>query len=282
MAFRIRTVKGELVRDNGTQMVRWDTSRAEWVVYCRERRRHFRGFLSVGNAQDFCDGKTRRAILVSCAATKLDRPAPAADLYTSPLFRKARSYAEASGHPWFVLSARHGLVEPTTVLEPYDTNLTDLKPDERTFWADQVTRALYHRGFGGWGVFEIHAGDTYARPLRHALGPIALDILEPLAGLGIGQRLRWYAARRTGPPPPGAGRTWHSPPRRGPSAACGASARRRSRPGRTGAKSRRSGSTRRSRRTRTRPSGVRPSPASCPGTARRTVPRTGGLPSSAG
>lgn len=69
MALRIRTVKGEQVRDNGTQTVRWDTGRAEWVVYCRERRRHFRGFLSVGNAQDFCDGKTRRVILVSCAAT---------------------------------------------------------------------------------------------------------------------------------------------------------------------------------------------------------------------
>src|SRR5262249_3487912 len=101
MGFRIRTPKGGEGRGNGTQTVRRDTGRAEWVVYCRERRRHFRGFLSVGNAQDFCEGKTRRAILVSCAATKLDHPAPAADLYTSPLFIKARSYAEASGHPWF-------------------------------------------------------------------------------------------------------------------------------------------------------------------------------------
>jgi hypothetical protein len=193
MAFRIRTVKGEQVRDNGTQTGRWDTNRAEWVVYCRDRKRHFRGFLTVGNAQDFCEGKTRRAILVSCAATKLDRPAPAADLYTSPLFRAARSYAEASGHPWYTLSARHGLVEPTTMLEPYDTKLADLTPGERSAWADRVARALYYKGFGGWGVFEVHAGDGYARPLRVALAPIALDIIEPLAGLGIGHRLQWYA-----------------------------------------------------------------------------------------
>jgi hypothetical protein len=186
-------VKGEQVRDNGTQTVRWDTGRAEWVVYCRERRRHFRGFLSVGNAQDFCNGKTRRAILVSCAATKLDHPAPAADVYTSPLFIKARSYAEASGHPWYILSARHGLVEPKTVLEPYDTKPADLTNAEQAAWAGRVARDLFLRGFGGWGVFEVHAGEGYARPLRVALGPIALDILEPLAGLGIGQRLRWYA-----------------------------------------------------------------------------------------
>lgn len=203
MAFRIRTVRGELVRDNGAQTVRWDTGRAEWVVYCRDRRRHFRGFLSVGNAQDFCDGKSRRAVLVSCAASKLDRPAPAADLYTSPLFRAARSHAEASGHPWFILSARHGLVEPGTVLEPYDTRLTDLKPDARSAWAGRVARALFHRGFGGWGVFEVHAGDGYARPLRATLGPIAIDILEPLAGLGIGQRLRWYATGGVGRPASG-------------------------------------------------------------------------------
>lgn len=199
MSFRIRTVKGELVRDNGTQTIRWDVKRAEWVVYCRHRKRHFRGFLSVGNATDFCEGKSRRAILVSCAATKLDRPAPAADLYASPLFRAARCNAEASCHPWFILSARHGLVEPTTVLEPYDTTLADLNPDERSAWADRVTRALFHRGFGGWGVFEVHAGDAYVRPLRPALAPIALDIIEPLAGLGIGQRLHWYVARRISP-----------------------------------------------------------------------------------
>jgi hypothetical protein len=193
MVFRIRTVQGEQVRDNGTHTIRWDTSRAEWVVYCRERKRHFRGFLSVGNAAEFCGGRTRRAVLVSCGAKKLDHPAPAADLYTSPLFGNARSYAEASGHPWFILSARHGLVEPGTVLEPYDTTLTDLTPEEREAWASRVTRALYLRGFGGWGVFEVHAGDGYVRPLRVALGPIALDIVEPLAGLGIGHRLRWYA-----------------------------------------------------------------------------------------
>ena len=186
MNFRIRTVKGELVRDNGTQTVRWDTGRAEWVVYCRERKRHFRGFLSVGNATDFCEGKFRRVILASCAATKLDRPAPAADLYASPLFRAARCYAEASGHPWFILSARHGLVEPTTVLEPYDTKLTDLKPDERSAWADRVTRALYHRGFGGWGVFELHAGNAYARPLRDALAPSPSTSSNRSLGWGLG------------------------------------------------------------------------------------------------
>lgn len=193
MSFHVRTVKGEQVRDNGTQTIRWDSDRGEWIVYCRARKRHFRGFLSAGNARDFCGGMSRRVVLASCGATKLDRPAPAADLYTGSLFRKARSYAEASGHPWYIVSALHGLVETGTVLEPYDVKIADLTPEARMAWAGRVARDLFLRGFGGWGVFELHTGESYARPLRHSLAPVSLNILEPLAGLGIGQRLRWYA-----------------------------------------------------------------------------------------
>jgi hypothetical protein len=49
-------------------------------------------------------------VLVSCVKDKLDHPAPAKDLYTSDLFRKARGYAERVGVPWFILSSEHGLV----------------------------------------------------------------------------------------------------------------------------------------------------------------------------
>ena len=50
--------------------------------------------------------------LVACVAAKLDRPAPARDLYTSPWFQKARAYVERQGGQWFVLSAKHGLIAP--------------------------------------------------------------------------------------------------------------------------------------------------------------------------
>ena len=54
-------------------------------------------------------------VLVGCVKSKLDHPAPARDLYTSALFRKARAHAEATGGPWFVLSAEHGLHLPNIV-----------------------------------------------------------------------------------------------------------------------------------------------------------------------
>jgi hypothetical protein len=52
------------------------------------------------------------AILLGCVKTKRDHRAKARDLYCSPLWRARRSYAEANGPPWLILSAKHGLVEP--------------------------------------------------------------------------------------------------------------------------------------------------------------------------
>ena len=61
-----------------------------------------------------------KVILVSCVGQKLGYPAPAADLYQSDWFKKARAYAEAEGQRWYILSAKHGLVNPSKVLTPFD------------------------------------------------------------------------------------------------------------------------------------------------------------------
>ena len=38
-----------------------------------------------------------------------------------PWFYKARTYVERTGRPWFVLSAKYGLVHPDEVIAPYDS-----------------------------------------------------------------------------------------------------------------------------------------------------------------
>src|SRR5689334_8670786 len=76
--------------------------------------------------------------LVACAKTKAASPSPAKDLYRSPWFRKARRYVEATGALWFILSAEHGLLDPQTVISPYDKTLVTLRRPERTKWAQRV------------------------------------------------------------------------------------------------------------------------------------------------
>ena len=61
------------------------------------------------------------AVLLGCVSQKRDSPAPAKDLYRSQLWRRRRAYAEASGRPWMILSALHGLVDPEALLELRET-----------------------------------------------------------------------------------------------------------------------------------------------------------------
>jgi hypothetical protein len=89
-----------------------------------------------------------RVGLVGCASAKLSQPAPARELYTSPLFRKASAYAEATCTRWYVLSAKHGLVAPDAILEPYNVKLGRATRDPETdappihAWAQSVRDQL--------------------------------------------------------------------------------------------------------------------------------------------
>ncbi len=140
--------------------------------------------------------------LISCSAKKLARAAPARELYVSALFKKSLAYAEQHCEIVYVLSAKHGLVELDTVLEPYDTKLAESflpagacnrKPVR---WAKPVVAELVRRH--GDELYVILAGQDYGGPIREglkrALGAHAF-VAEPLAGMGIGDRLGYLTAQ---------------------------------------------------------------------------------------
>lgn len=137
--------------------------------------------------------------LVACTKTKASHPCAARDLYRSPWFRKARRFVEATGAPWFILSAEHGLLDPDAVIAPYERTLIHMTRDERLSWARAVHNQLLARrllpGFGRRIVFL--AGEVYRSPLEDWITlsgrePDAVDV--PLRGLGLGQQLAWLTA----------------------------------------------------------------------------------------
>lgn len=83
-----------------------------------------------------------RIALVSCVKTKAERACQAEDLYTSAWFTKARSLIERSGLKWFILSAEHGLVDPKTVITPYEKALNRMGVAERKAWGERVIAQL--------------------------------------------------------------------------------------------------------------------------------------------
>jgi hypothetical protein len=88
------------------------------------------------------DGPVKRIALVGCSRSKLQHRAPAGELYTSNRFTAARQYAESHCDQWFILSAKHGLVKPGHVLEPYDLTLIGLNAADRLRWSRRVIEDL--------------------------------------------------------------------------------------------------------------------------------------------
>ena len=128
--------------------------------------------------------------LVSCVARKLDTPSPAKDLYTSAWFRKARAYVESTESPWYILSAEYGLLDPERVVEPYEKTLNTMGIRDRRFWAERVFSQLEAVGVTD-GRLSFLAGQRYREFLVPRLRGIGIEVEVPMAGLRIGEQLRW-------------------------------------------------------------------------------------------
>jgi hypothetical protein len=132
--------------------------------------------------------------LVGCVKEKGSGPTTAADLYTSALFRGRKRFVERTCNAWFILSAKHGLVDPTQVLEPYDATVKDQPRAARRAWSASVLRELQARlGPLQHHEFEIHAGQDYRNfGLEDGLRAAGATVEVPTAGLVQGRQLAFY------------------------------------------------------------------------------------------
>jgi hypothetical protein len=126
--------------------------------------------------------------LVSCVKRKLDCRAPAKDMYTSDWFKKARTYVESSGCPWFILSAKYGLLRPDELIDPYEQTLRKMRSSERRAWTTGVEENLYRLPDAHRVI--IFAGVLYRALLIEPLNAIAA-VEVPMEGLGSGRQLQW-------------------------------------------------------------------------------------------
>lgn len=136
--------------------------------------------------------------LVSCVSQKRELACEARDLYVSELFRKARRYVEASGCPWFVLSAEHGLVAPDQVIAPYERTLNTTGVADRRAWAEQVAAQLAE-AMPDLSRVVFLAGERYREFLARQLAGRGVAVSVPMQGLRIGEQLSWLG--RHSPPP---------------------------------------------------------------------------------
>jgi len=123
-----------------------------------------------------------KAILIQCTKSKRDEAAMASNLYDeSTYYCKMREYAAATGKPWFILSAKHGLLQPAEYIEPYDE--FGLSPSQAHTIASRIE-------LKGYDSVEVIAGKKYTDPLTPELEAKGIEVIEKCRGLSIGERMQ--------------------------------------------------------------------------------------------
>ena len=133
--------------------------------------------------------------LISCVKSKLDKPAPAKDLYTSSLFKGYLRYVAKTKNKkklplpatTYILSAKYGLVELDQIIEPYDLTLLKMTRAEVKEWAEtKVLPKLREVANLKEDLFIFLAGNRY----RQFLVPQIKHHHIPFIGLPIGKQLQ--------------------------------------------------------------------------------------------
>ena len=123
-----------------------------------------------------------RVVLVGSSGELAGSARPARELFASSGFARARESAVRSGHPWFVLSAKHGLLDPDDVVGPFAVLIGDQPAGYRTAWAEWVVVQLADRVRLAGVTVEVHGGVDFAQALKAPLERRGARTEIPLPG----------------------------------------------------------------------------------------------------
>lgn len=125
----------------------------------------------------------KTVVLISCGSAKQKIPCKAKDLYVGCLFKKAKQFAERSKCEWGILSALHGLIMPSQLLNPYNKTLPVDGSQEYLDWVFSTNVAIKKR----WPncFFVCLAPHRYSECLK------GLPAKFPLRGMVIFERMKF-------------------------------------------------------------------------------------------
>lgn len=132
-------------------------------------------------------------VLISCSKSKLTKMAKAKDLYRGDLFVKSLQYAY-SLHPdlIYIASAKHYLLNPDELVDPYDLTLNRMPASAVKEWAEEVIAQLQQVVDLDSDRFILLMGERYRRYLLPHLTRYEI----PMKGLSIGRQLHFLKAQK--------------------------------------------------------------------------------------
>ncbi len=111
-------------------------------------------------------------------------------MYCSQHFQACRRYAEEQNSKWYILSPLYQVLEPETVIRPYDKSPYSLSCQERLTWAQQVAETLIKIASPGT-EFVFLTGKLYREEVLAILQANGYITNVPMKHLAIGQQLAW-------------------------------------------------------------------------------------------
>ena len=131
----------------------------------------------------------KTVILIACGKDKKKEASKAKDLYQGSYFKKTLEYAYILSKQYkadiYILSAKYGLLELNTIINPYNFTLNDVDKMYKKKWAYGVIKELNKRIKKNDRVIFL-AGKNYNKYLKMYYK----NNLDPLEGLRIGEKMK--------------------------------------------------------------------------------------------
>lgn len=126
--------------------------------------------------------------IIACGKNKTPGRSKAADLYIGTSFVVRRNFAKNNFINWCILSAKHSILLPQQVVEPYDVNMKDLSEEERHELFERALQVIQN-SFPSCNKFYLILPSPYDQ-IADYLRPLG-EVIFPLEGLQGRQALHY-------------------------------------------------------------------------------------------
>jgi hypothetical protein len=114
-------------------------------------------------------------------------PTPAQEAYTGAPFKVNREYAEEFGDRWIILSAKYGLIEPSTPIEQYE--VTFKRKNTNPVSVVTIRKQLVDLGLLDFDRVIVLGGKEYRKVVEEAFADIPVELTFPFSGLPLGKAM---------------------------------------------------------------------------------------------
>lgn len=131
--------------------------------------------------------------LINCVGTKRSYKCKAKDMYCSSLFKKAFAWLTQNCDKVYIMSAKHGLLDPEKIIEPYNVSLYGMTRSQRIRWSKNLYLQLRECTDIQHDIFIVEGGVKYTEFIQKAIPhwhiPYERDLCH---NFGTGRRMQWY------------------------------------------------------------------------------------------